>query len=194
MKNKFNFFVFLIFIAVGLNCKNAKNISGSNHISESQLPLRDTYWKLYALMRNKIPGSDSSYNKEAFLILKKDGSSSGNGGCNTFGGSYETNDSSQIKFGPIISTKIYCENGKLENLFFDILSKTDNYLIEKDTLFLRNKTLDSTAKLIAVPLKKIFNNYLILSEAERALSAEKVETGGALTAALWGFVVTAPAP
>lgn len=49
---------------------------------------------------------------------------------------------------------MYCEDAKYENLFFDILSKADNYFINGDTLFLRNAGMDSTAKFIADHLKK----------------------------------------
>jgi heat shock protein HslJ len=154
MKLFFNFFgMFLLSTVVNNNC----NHSTKTHPIESaqvHTKLQDTRWELLSLMGNEIAARDTMVGRKAFIILNKDGSANGNGGCNTFGGSYILTDSSQIKFGPIVSTKMFCSNAKDENLFFDLLSKTDNFLIEKDTLYLRNKPLDSIAKFIAVMPKK----------------------------------------
>lgn len=134
------------------NCNHPAKIPANENV-QAGTKLQDTRWELFSLMGNQIAGIDSIEGRKAFVILNKDGSATGNGGCNTFGGSYLLANSSQIKFGPIVSTKMFCNNAKDENLFFDLLSKTDNYLIEKDTLYLRNKPLDSIAKFVAAPLE-----------------------------------------
>jgi heat shock protein HslJ len=151
--------ILVIFLAIMisavslLNCADAKKSITETGKSNNLLPLQGTYWKLYALMGQRIPNVDSTLATEAYIILNKDGSEVGNGSCNKFGGDYELTGSSMITFGPIISTKIYCPAAKYENLFFDILSKADNYLIKGDTLYLRNKQMDSTAHFIGI-LKK----------------------------------------
>lgn len=134
------------------NCTLPKQTNASKEFP-SQKSLQGTYWKLNSLLGNKILGADSSSFRQAYIIFAKDGRASGNAGCNSFGGTYTTSDSSIIKFGPLISTKMFCEGVKYENLFLEILGKTDNFLIENDTLYLRNRTMDSTAKFVAFDKK-----------------------------------------
>ena len=114
-------------------------------------------------MGQLLPQADTALIREAHITFSKEGRAFGNGGCNEFSGNYELNDKSQILFGPIISTKMYCNNAKYENLFFDLLNKADNYLIKNDTLYLRNKQMDSTAAFIAVGSK---NNKINLKKID----------------------------
>lgn len=139
--------ILIIMVALNSNCNQSKS-NKSTHIAQS--PLQGTNWNLFSLMGSNVTVADS-LGKQASIIFNKDGTVTGNGGCNSFSGNYELNDSSQIKFGPIISTKMYCPNAKEEVLYFDLLSRTDNYLIKADTLYLRNRTMDSTAKFTATP-------------------------------------------
>jgi heat shock protein HslJ len=153
MKLIFNFFSAIFLSAVlNSNCNHSTKTAVLENPTE-HTKLQDTRWELFSLMGKEIAATDSIIGRKAFIIFNKDGSANGNGGCNSFSGSYLLTDSSQLKFGPIVSTKIFCNNAKDENLFFDLLSKTDNFLIEKDTLYLRNKSLDSIAKFIAAPPK-----------------------------------------
>ncbi|HEV7642467.1 MAG TPA: META and DUF4377 domain-containing protein [Pyrinomonadaceae bacterium] len=64
---------------------------------------------------------------------------SGNGGCNSYGGSYTTEGSKGFKAGPIRSTKMACTQGGVsgrESAFFDILGRADTYRITGNTLVL----------------------------------------------------------
>ena len=143
----------ILFVIVSLNSNNCNNLKTNKQNSVAQLPLQGTNWNLFSLMGKNVTVADS-LGKQPFILFNKDGSVTGNGGCNNFSGNYELNETSQIKFSPIISTKMYCPNAKEEALYFDLLSRTDNYLIKADTLYLRNRTMDSTAKFVAVPNKK----------------------------------------
>lgn len=132
------------------NCTTSKNTVTADNDASTHQPLGETYWRLISLLGNKIEGRDSNTMKQPFIIFSKDGRASGNAGCNNFSGSYTKTESSLLRFGPLMSTKMYCEGVKYENLFMDVLSKTDNFLIEKDTLYLRSRSLDSTAVFIAI--------------------------------------------
>jgi heat shock protein HslJ len=64
---------------------------------------------------------------------------SGNGGCNSYGGSYTTEGSKGFKAGPIRSTKMACAQGGAngrETAFFDIIGRADTYRITGNTLVL----------------------------------------------------------
>ena len=154
MKLILSYCVLIALILLCTNCMDSKKISTNKTGAASQLPLRGTYWKLTELMGQPIPFS-SGNGREAHIKFNADGKTvGGNGGCNTFSTVYQSIDSTHFTFGPVMSTKMYCNEAKFENLFFDVLSKTDNFLIHGDTLFLRNAGMDSTAKFIANPLKK----------------------------------------
>lgn len=153
MKSLFVFLAFITTTFSRVGCTDSNKPEAHKSASDTLLPLQGTYWKLYSLMGNIIPDVDSAKAKEAHIVFNKDGTEGGNGGCNQFGGNYELEGNSKIFFGPIISTKMYCDNAKYENLFFDLLSKADNYLIKGDTLYLRSKLMDSTAHFVSVPKK-----------------------------------------
>ncbi|MEP6627517.1 MAG: META domain-containing protein [Ginsengibacter sp.] len=154
MKINLNYLSLIIIFASISGCSASKNAGNNRSEMTMTTPLRGIYWRLTALSGESL-NQGSSTGKEAFIKFNIDGKSvGGNGGCNSFGGSYEFSDGSHLSFGPIMSTKMYCEDAKFENTFFNILSKTDNYLISGDTLFLRNKGMDSTAKFVADYLKK----------------------------------------
>ncbi|HXS56772.1 MAG TPA: META domain-containing protein [Hanamia sp.] len=140
-------------IAFVAGCNTSKKSAGDNTEVMTRTPLRGIYWRLTTLLGQPI--IETTKSREAFLNFSPDGKSvGGNGGCNAFRGSYDVTDSSHLSFGPIMSTKMYCEDAKFENTFFKILDRTDNYLISGDTLFLRNAEMDSTAKFVADYFKK----------------------------------------
>lgn len=144
-------------IATLSSCSQSKNLPVNQSKNETGTPLRGIYWRLTAVMGQSLT-SGATTAKEAFIKFNVDGKSvGGNGGCNTFGGSYEMIDSSHISFGPIMSTKMYCEDAKYEMLFLDLLERVDNFYINNDTLFLRNKGMDSTARFVANYFKKADN-------------------------------------
>ena len=135
------------------DCSQTKNTPVSKKIDTIHAPLRGTYWKLITLMGQPIPSSSNTLREPHLNFSTNEQTIGGNGGCNTFSGSYQSIDSSQLSFGPVISTKMYCDEAKYENLFFDVLGRIDNYLINGDTLVLRNSGMDSTAKFLAIPAK-----------------------------------------
>lgn len=66
----------------------------------------------------------------------------GIGICNRMGGGY-TLDGSKIKFGPMRSTKMMCEDIRYEDAFGKAVMEVDNYRFERNKMFLKkgNETL-----------------------------------------------------
>jgi len=64
-------------------------------------------WKLisYGSVPNQIP---AMADVETMIDFDKEGRMSGNVGCNGFGGDY-TVDGDTLKFGPVMSTMMFCE-------------------------------------------------------------------------------------
>lgn len=92
--------------------------------------------------------NDMAYSIIAPITLTIDENSkiSGNGGCNTFGGTYTFKKPSKpfkkplkIKFGTIIATQMACEKtSKPENLFFRSLREASTVFIKDGELFIAN--------------------------------------------------------
>ena len=72
---------------------------------------------------------------EAFIEFGADGQLGGNVGCNGFGGEY-TVEEDAITFGPIISTKMFCEGpvGEQEAATLSVLSESATFDLDGDTL------------------------------------------------------------
>ncbi len=84
---------------------------------------------------------DTIKNLSQRLTLKFDDTEkkiSGFSGCNRFFGKY-TSDEKSINIGNLASTKMMCQEDEniIESLVLDFLSKTNNFLIENNTLVLK---------------------------------------------------------
>jgi heat shock protein HslJ len=76
---------------------------------------------------------------EATLTFESSGSVTGNGGCNSLGGTYKV-DSDQITFSEIVSTLMACDDARMaqESAVAKVLSGTARYEIKDNTLTLTN--------------------------------------------------------
>ena len=147
MKVRFEIIIatFLGLMAIYMNCNSSIKTSGSNiSVSSVNAPLFETHWKLVELMGHKI--QDSSIKKEMYLVLKKTESRvEGNGGCNAFSSTF-TLQNNEITFGPLVSTKMFCQGIEAENEFFKALSSADHYYLKSDTLSLTQGKVLRVAK------------------------------------------------
>jgi heat shock protein HslJ len=93
--------------------------------------LEGTTWNLTSIPSAEIPGDAVP------SALFQDGKVSGNGGCNTYGGSYETS-GEDLTFGPIASTMMACEppQMELETAYLAALGQTASYAIDGEELAL----------------------------------------------------------
>jgi len=75
----------------------------------------------------------------------------GNSGCNSFSGHVEIARNNTIIFHELMSTLIACSDKQLnetENLFFDVLKKSDQYLVKSDTLVLSKGRMTPLARFV----------------------------------------------
>lgn len=108
--------------------------------------ITEKYWKLIELNGKKI-SAPTDQNKEAHFILKaEDSRLVGNGGCNTFGGSYELAEGNKIMFSNIVSTKMACPDVKYESDFLGVFEQSDNYSIKEGILTFNKAKMAALAK------------------------------------------------
>ncbi len=136
---------------------NGNRISGEladNYIL-AKVPdgLTEKYWKLTEI-RGKQVTFDEAFKKEPHLILKTEGNRLiGNGGCNSFTGSYELKPGNRIAFSKIAATQMACLNMEIESQLLKILETADNYSLNGDTLALNKARMAPLARFEAVYLK-----------------------------------------
>jgi heat shock protein HslJ len=90
-------------------------------------------WKV-----SKMMGIDSLAKSPTLIIDTESNKVSGNAGCNKYGASY-TIDGNIINFETPFATKMYCTNMKIEDAFFDCLSKAVYYKLDNENLQLFSK-------------------------------------------------------
>lgn len=152
----FKSLLYLFFGIVIMSCSSTKS---SEKITENPTPklgaeIVEKYWKLIEINGHR-EGSTVEGAKEAHMILSaKDNRIHGNGGCNSYSGTYEISEGNRIKFSQIATTKMACMHHHHEDEFFRILGEVDNYSIQDDILSLNKARMAPMAKLQVVYMKK----------------------------------------
>lgn len=109
--------------------------------SYDTVTLENTKWVLSKLY-SRDKASPIAGQKAFFVLDLKKERVSGNGSCNSFGGSiFRAKDS--LSFSRIFSTKMFCESVQhIENQFFEQLALVNRFEIrDKKLLLFRNKQL-----------------------------------------------------
>ena len=98
-------------------------------------------WKLTAFGPAASP-TPAVADTEAGLAFNKDGTITGNSGCNGFGGNYEV-DGDKITFSEVVSTLMACDDPRMEQegVVQQVLTNTATYKIEGNTLTLNNNNM-----------------------------------------------------
>ena len=118
----------LIVISLLSACKSSR--SSSSYILEQHK------WILSELNGNPVQMSNTD--KDAHLqFTYKDMRITGSGGCNTIAGTF-TSTRNKLFFGPVLSTKMACENMKFEDTFLQALAQTNRYELTAHELVLKN--------------------------------------------------------
>ena len=94
--------------------------------------LRETHWVLRQLAGQSISLPPDT--REVFLTLRADGTAEGNGGGNRFRGSFFSATPGELKFSPLMSTRMSCPAIGTENDFTRALGQSRTYRISGDTL------------------------------------------------------------
>lgn len=109
--------------------------------------LADQSWQLAAM--NGIEIETAIFSKIPYIQFNtKENKASGFAGCNTFNGSY-TKQGGHIKFDPMMSTKMACDQIDSENQFMNGLEESDTYTVSGNRLILFSKDKKPVLEFIA---------------------------------------------
>jgi heat shock protein HslJ len=133
-----------------LPIKQTEKSSDSTARRAPDAQLRETHWVLRRIGSQKITVPENT--SEAFLTLRADGNAEGNAGCNRFRGTFISETPGELKFGPLVTTRMSCPAIETENGFSRALRGTLTYRVEGDTLFLQDGAHAPLARLEAVYL------------------------------------------
>lgn len=111
---------------------------------ESTINLHDI-WIVKSI--NKTPITEAQIRLEIQLASSK---ILGNDSCNDFFGTIEQVNDSNLQFGLLGRTKIYCQDMTAPNLFYDTMQEVAGYRIEKLHLYLLNANDEEIMKLLKV--------------------------------------------
>ncbi|MCC6456703.1 MAG: META domain-containing protein [Caldilineaceae bacterium] len=103
--------------------------------SSSENPLAGTQWTLTAFGK---AGAETPVVGEKPITLEftSDGQATGNGGCNSYGGTYQAQHSA-LSFGEMVSTLVACVDSALmdqETRYFTALQTVDEFVLTEDEL------------------------------------------------------------
>ena len=130
-----HFFLILALNIIATSCSVSKQ---ENNTISNEPSIFGTEWKL-----EKIGSSKMKYNEEneriTLLMTSEPENVSGFSACNRYFGKF-TIKSNKLIFKEMSSTLMACpqQTMNLESKYMQTLDKVNNYIIENDTLYLRN--------------------------------------------------------
>lgn len=129
------------------------NLSDKYILTKQTTGITEKYWKLVELNGKQVAKTESM-KREPFMILKAQGNRvNGNGGCNSFGGTYTLLENGKIKFSQMAGTLMACPDMAVETEFMKVLETADNYTINGDRLSLNKARMAPLARFEAVYFK-----------------------------------------
>ena len=156
MKSILKFLLPVLAIFLCIDCSPTKPPGNKNDVIKTNVSdsgLTETYWKLVELMGKPVSTSPTG-KKEVHIEFRKEGNRvEGFGGCNGFGGKFETKNNFNISITNVISTMMACPDLETENELFNVIKTVDNYYIKNDTLSLSKAKMATMARFVAVHLK-----------------------------------------
>ncbi|MGY3090225.1 heat shock protein HslJ [Hymenobacter sp. UYAg731] len=146
-------FLLLALLAAGCQTRPTQGTAAATPPPARVAPnaqLRETRWvpRQLAGQRVAVPADT----REPYLLLRADGTAEGNGGYNRFRGTFFNETAGELKFSPLMSTRMSCPAIATENEFNQALGQSSTYRISGDTLLLFNATSAPVARLEAVYL------------------------------------------
>ena len=129
------------------------NDAGQHMLTKANYNILEKYWKLVELNGQAV-STDSTFRKDPHIIFKQsDSRITGNGGCNTIGGTYTVRGQNRLAVSNLFSTKMFCQNMDLETQFLTMLQSAESFNLNGDSLSLRNGQNNGDAKFVAVYMK-----------------------------------------
>jgi heat shock protein HslJ len=140
----------IVFVLCAAGCRTQKKGEASSPEKDTNSQLTDVYWKLTELSDEPVPAkSDGS--AEAHLTFRAEGNGVfGNGGCNSFRGTYALTPGNGIRFSPMVSTLKMCLDAETENKLKHVFETAERYELKSDTLILYKDGAVSLARFVAI--------------------------------------------
>lgn len=143
MKFHFSSLIYIGILVSLVSCHSSKQSTSST------ASIIGKHWKLVEL-NGEVIRPNPQTKKEPFMNLTAENKVNGNGGCNSFFGTYEFQSDNAITFSKIGSTKMACQDDvmRVEYQFFQALEKTSRYSFKNDTLVLAKFDVVPVAKFV----------------------------------------------
>jgi len=124
---------------------SCKSVQTTTNINQNTSNIVEKRWKLIELNGKELKTEGQT--PEIFFILNnKDNRVTGNGGCNSFSGSYTLSEGNRISFSALVSTMMACMNMEIETQFYKVLEAVDNYTVKDNILSLNKARMAPLAK------------------------------------------------
>ena len=149
MKGRFFSFVITTALASLASCHTAKQSTAGNASIDGK------YWKLIELTGKTVQPAEELKREPHIILNASEKRANGNGGCNSFFGSYELQGDNGITFSKMGSTKMACPNDimEIERQLFQAFEMTNKFTLRNDTLFLTKTDMSPLAKFVVSDMK-----------------------------------------
>lgn len=117
----------LLVCLILFNCKSQEAPQKPSNKVETALV--DTKWVLTKLNGDLVNLTSPELEQPFIKLTAKDSGVGGNGGCNSFGGTFSLKENQHIAFSQMMATMKYCEDHGIENVFMGNLQKASTYTI-----------------------------------------------------------------
>jgi heat shock protein HslJ len=127
----------LVLCLLLFNCKSqdAKQKSAN----QFETPLLETTWVLTKLNKDLVNLASPELEQPFIKLTAKDNGVGGNGGCNTYGGTFTLKENQHIEFSQLLATMRYCDDNGIERVFMGNLQKASSYTITNNILTLKDE-------------------------------------------------------
>lgn len=116
-----------------------------NKLKTKDFAFTDTKWKLITLFGKEIKDSDAF-----ILFATEENRFFGNNSCNSFNGSFEVKNESQLKLSDAATTMMACGDNTIERQFMEVLNTADNFSLGGNTMTLNKARMAPLAIFQAV--------------------------------------------
>lgn len=127
----------LLICTILVSCKSQDVSQKSSNKAETSLI--GNKWVLTKLNGDIVNLTSDELQQPFIKLSEKDHGVGGNGGCNSFGGSYTLTDQQSISFSQMMSTMRYCDDHGIEGVFMGNLQKASTFVIVNNELTLKDE-------------------------------------------------------
>ncbi len=132
MKNLFRNLL-LLALVLGMAGCGATRCHCRAYQKKYRRPLAGTTWQLVQLDGRSVASQEGRF---SLVLSADDGRFSGVGACNRLTGTFETDESWALVFGPIAATRMACPDEAQEQKFIDALASATHYDMDGPMLLL----------------------------------------------------------